>query len=112
MSVLEKYNAALDERAAKMREAAARAKEAGDERQHSICLMQASMLGDMLKMIGKVDHEGIRPDLLGDTVKLMEKQAEEARKRDDFDLEDRQKVKADTIRWAMDTLRGLEAEDE
>ena len=112
MSVLEKYNAALDGRAAQMREAAARAKEAGDERGHSICLMQASMLGDMLKAIGRVDHEGIRPGLLGDEVKLMEKQAEDARKRDDFDQEDRLRVKAATIRWAMDTLRGLEAEDE
>ena len=108
MSVLEKYNAALDERAAKMREAAARAKEAGDERQHSLCLMQAIMLGDLLKAMGKVDHEGIRPGLMEDTVGQMEKQAEDARKRDDFDLVDRQ---AATIRWALDTLRKLEAED-
>ena len=112
MNLIEKYNATLDERAEQFRLEAELAQSNGDERSRSMALMQQSMLGDMLKMIGKVDHEGIRPGLLGDTVKLMEKQAEEARKRDDFDLEDRQKVKADTIRWALDTLRGLEAEDE
>ena len=110
--ILERYTATLTAEAKRQTELAAEAAGKGDSRAQSIHLMKASMLGDMLKMIGKVDHEGIRPGLLGDTVKLMEKQAEEARKRDDFDLEDRQKVKADTIRWALDTLRGLEAEDE
>ncbi len=110
MTILERYNAALDERAALMRDEAAKAKRAGDERRHSLFLMQASMLGDMLKQQGKVEHNLIRPGIMQLEIDLMRRQAAGFEARGDFDAADQARVKADTIRWAQDTLRAREAE--
>ena len=64
MSILDRYYAALDQRAGEERAKAAQAKSRGDEREHSIHLMQSSMLGDMLRTLGRVQHEGARPGAL------------------------------------------------
>ncbi len=108
MTILERYNAALDERAAAMRAEAA--KQADDERRHSLFLMQASMLGDMLKQLGRAEHTRIRAGILQAEIDLMTGRAAGLESRGDFDAADQTRVKADTIRWALDTLRRLEAE--
>ena len=64
MSVLENYYVALDKRAQEERQKALAAKGQGDERAHSLHLMQESMLGDMLRQMGRVQHEGKRPNML------------------------------------------------
>ena len=64
LTVLEQYYAALDAEAHRMKEAATAEKNEGNERQRSICLMKASMLGDMLKALGRVEHEGKKPNAL------------------------------------------------
>lgn len=110
MTILERYNAALDERAAAMRAEAENAKKAGDERRRSLFLMQASMLGDMLKQLGRVEHNRIREGILQAEINLMTGQAASFEARGDFDAADQARVKADTIRWALDTLRAQEAE--
>ncbi|MBO4298109.1 MAG: hypothetical protein J5602_08410 [Clostridia bacterium] len=110
MTILERYNAALDERAAAMRAEAAAARQSGDERRHSLFLMQASMLGDMLKQLGKVEHNRIRAGILQSEIDFMTRQAASFEARGDFDAADQARVKADTIRWAQDALRRLEAE--
>ncbi len=55
---LEKYEKILDGWAAEENRKAEAAKSAGDERLKSICLMKASMLGDMLKVLGRVELSG------------------------------------------------------
>ena len=110
MTILEHYNAALDERAAGMRARAAKARADGDERALSIFLMQASMLGDMLRQLGRVEHTGARPGILQAEIGMMTRQADEFEKRGDYDSADRSRIKAGTVRWALDTLRRLEAE--
>lgn len=97
---LEKYEQTLDLWAKEEREKAAEAKRAGDERQHSICLMKASMLGDMLKVLGKVELSGRR----GTLEKIALQQAAEAerlKKIEDYDAAERSEIKAATIRRAM-----------
>lgn len=111
MSVLESYNSVLDAKAAEFREKAQAARVQGDERTHSICLMQASMLGDMLKQIGRVDHEAIRPGLLEKEAVFLEQNAERIRLTGDLDAAERESIKARTTRFALKELRRLEAEN-
>ena len=110
MTVLELYNAALDERAEQERSLARAA--SGDERAHSLHLMQASMLGDMLKVLGRVQHEGRRPDVLQKQIDTLSAEAERLRAQEDFDQADRTLVKMQTIAWAQETLKRLEQEHE
>lgn len=112
MKVLEKYNRMLDERSAEELEKAAEAAARGDERERSIHLMQSSMLGEMLKVIGRVEHEGKRPGMMQSQIDALMQEAEKHRLRDDFDEADRVMVKARTIAWAQETLKGLENANE
>ena len=108
MTVLEEYNLALDRRAGEERQMAAQARARGEERDHSIHLMCASMLGDMLKALGRVQHEGIRPNALGAQIEALNQEAERQKSLGDFDAVDRARVKAQTIEWAQDVLKALE----
>ena len=97
---LEKYEKTLALWADEEREKAAQAKKTGDERQHSICLMKASMLGDMLKVLGRVEMSGRK----GTLERLILQCGEEAAKqkaKDDFDAAERSEIKAETIRRAL-----------
>lgn len=108
MSILEKYNETLDLRAGEERERAAEAKAKGDERRHSVHLMQASMLGDMLKVLGKVQHEGARPGVLQAQIDSLKREEEKQKACGDYDNADRARVKAETIAWAQNVLAELE----
>ena len=108
MNILEQYNLALDRRAAEEREKAMLAKARDDEREHSMHLMQSSMLGDMLKVLGRVQHEGTRPDALERQIVALEKEAEKQQAQGDYDSADRTRIKAQTIAWAQNVLRELE----
>ena len=110
MNVLEKYNAALDARAEEFRVEAEHAKQRGDERDHSMALMQQSMLGDMLKALGRAEHES-RRGILQKQIDAAEQSALTHRQCGDFDAADRDAIKARTIRWAKELLERLEAED-
>lgn len=110
MNVLENYNEALDKRAAQERRMAAQAKSRGDEREHSMHLMQASMLGDMLKVMGRVSHDGSRPGMLSAQIAALQKEAEAQQAKGDYDAADRARVKANIIEWAKNTLENLENE--
>ncbi len=109
MDLFKRYDAALDARAAALREEAETAKAKADQRAQSIALMQASMLGDMLKTLGRVEHDR-RPGILQTVIDQAVQNAASSRARDDFDNAEREEIKARTIRWALETLRGLEAD--
>ena len=109
MNTLEAYYAALDARAEAFRAEAAQAEARGDERAHSLALMRASMLGDMLKVLGRVEHDG-RRGMLQAQIDRCEQQARQQAGRGDYDAADRERIKAETIRWARETLEKLEAE--
>jgi len=96
----EKYEKTLDLWAEEERAKAAEAKSAGDERQHSICLMKASMLGDMLKVLGKVEMAG-RKGTLERLAVQCGLEAEKLKGREDFDAAERSEIKAETIRRAL-----------
>ena len=104
MDVLERYYAALDARAAEFREEAAQAKARGDERGHSVALMQESMLEDMLKVLGRVERTE-RPGVLRAQIDRLEQRAGAAEGKEDFDAADRLSRQAQTIRWALETLK-------
>ena len=106
MTLYERYDAALDAQAAVLRDEAAVAKSQGDQRAQSIELMKASMLGDMLKTLGRVEHDR-RPGLLESLAAQARGRAQALRSRDDFDAAEREDIKADTILWALETLRKL-----
>ena len=109
--MLEHYEAALDAKAEEYRRAAAEAQGQGDEREHSLNLMRASMLGDMLKALGRAEHGGRR----GILKKLADEalaRAEAAAARDDSDTADRERIKAETILWARAQLEAAEARHE
>ena len=108
MTVFERYCAALDERTREERERAAQAKATGDEREQSIRLMKASMLGDMLKALGRAEHEGRKPHVLEDQIAALTAESEKLKAREDFDSADRAQSKAETIGWALAALRRLE----
>jgi len=105
MSVMEKYYCALDERSAQERSKAAEAKAANDERGHSIHLMQASMLGDMLKVLGKVEVNGVRPGILEKQIASLTAESERLKSMDDYDAAERALIKAETIRRAQNLLK-------
>lgn len=105
---LEKYEQALEARAAEEKAKAEKAKQAGDERQHSICLMKASMMGDMLKVLGRGEMSG-RKGTLEKLALQCEKEAEKLKEKEDFDAAERNEIKAETIRQA---LRLIENGDE
>ena len=111
MTILEQYNRALDAKAAEYRAKADSARLQGDERGRSICLMQASMLGDMLKQLGRVEHEGVRPGILQKEIDLMEENARRIRSAGDLDKAEREQIKGQTIRFAQSELRRLEGEN-
>lgn len=105
MSVLEQYNAALTAEAQRMTEAAQEAKNNGDERQHSVFLMKASMLGDMLKVLGRVEHTGKKPNALESLIDSFSAEAEKQRLLGDYDAMDRAEQKAITVQFALDALK-------
>ena len=111
MTVLEMYNGILDKRASEYRDSANSARLQGDERAHSLFLMQANMLGDMLKQLGRVEYERLRPGLLQAQIDTLEKNAERLKRAGDYDSAEREQIKAHTIRFAQDELRRLEAEN-
>lgn len=104
MSILERYNETLDAEARRMRDAAAEAKENGDERKQSIFLMKASMLGDMLKVLGRVEHEGKKPNALETLIESFSAEADRQRALGDYDASDRTEQKAITVQFALDAL--------
>ena len=109
MTVLDRYNEALAIRSEEEKRLAAEAKRVGDERLHSIHLMQASMLGDMLKVLGRVQHTGARPTILADNIAALTAQSEKEKSAGDYDSAERSLIKARTIAWARETLASLEA---
>jgi len=110
MDVLERYNCELDKLSSQQRDLALQAIERGDEREYTIHLMQASMMGDMLKVLGRVQHEGKRPGHVENILASLEKEEKAKTEEGDYDLADRAKVKAQTIRRAMELLERLEKE--
>lgn len=108
MCILEQYNAALDEAAKKETALAAEASACGNERMKSIHLMKASMLGDMLKVLGRVEHEGRKPKALETLIDSFSEESERQRKFGDYDAADRAEQKAITVQYALDRLRETE----
>ena len=100
---LEKYEKTLDTWADEERAKAAEAKKAGDERLNSIHLMKASMLGDMLKVLGKLELSG-RKGSLGKLALQQMAEAERLREKDDYDAAERSEIKAETIRRALSLI--------
>ncbi len=100
---LEKYEKTLDVWANEEREKAAEAKQAGDERLMSIHLMKASMLGDMLKVLGKVELSG----RTGTLEKIAAQQTAEAGRfkvQEDYDSAEKSEIKAATVRRALELI--------
>lgn len=104
MNGLEYYNNALNEAAQRERTLADKAKTQGDERAHSIHLMKASMMGDMLKVLGRVVYEGKRPNALINILNSLSDEADKAHAQGDYDTADRAEQKAMTVQFAIDTL--------
>ena len=111
MHILERYNAELDKLSEQERNLAAQAKERGDEREHSIHLMCASMLGEMLKVLGRNHHNRVRPNHIPDIIAHLEREEEQQKKSGDFDSADRTHIKVQTIRQALHILERLENEN-
>ena len=109
LNCIERYYKRLDEAAQQEKQQAAEAKARGEERAQSIHLMKASMLGDMLKALGRVVYEGKRPDALNNLVVSFGEEAEKARKSGDYDAADRAEQKAMTIQFAIDALEEAKA---
>ncbi len=110
MDAMEKYNAALDARAAKEKALAAQAKEKGDEREHALHLMQASMCGDMLKALGRAQHTNPASRVLQKVLDGAVAEQARMREKDDADSADRARIKAETIQWAISLLEDMERE--
>lgn len=111
MKILALYNEELDRLGAKHRDLALHAIESGDERKYTIHLMQAGMAGDMLRTLGRVQHEGARPGYIENILASLEKEEREQKQAGDYDMADRARVKAQTIRQAMTLLERLEKEN-
>ena len=105
---LEKYEQILDGWAAEENRKAEAAKAAGDERIQSICLMKASMLGDMLKVLGRVELSG-KTRTLERIACQQQAEAEKLKKQEDFDAAERAEIKAETIRRARKLIYEEEA---
>ena len=101
---LEQYEKTLDLWANEEREKAAEAKRTGDERMHSIYLMKASMMGDMLKALGRVEMSG-KKGTLAKLAAQCDAEAGRMREKEDFDAAERSAIKAETIRRAWDLLK-------
>ena len=112
MNVLEQYNLVLMEESQREATLAAEAAGKNDQRARSIHLMKASMLGDMLKVLGRVEHEGKRPNALETLVGSFSEEAERQRQRGDYDASDRAEQKAITVQFALDALREAERNGE
>lgn len=112
MSILEQYNARLAEESGRETELAAAAAKNGDVRMQSIHLMKASMLGDMLKVLGRVEHEGKRPNALETLIESFSAESEKQRRLGDYDASDRADQKAITVQFALDALREAERNGE
>ena len=97
---LEKYEMTLAAWSAEEKEKAMEAKQAGDERMHSIQMMKASMLGDMLKVLGKFEMTRGQKGLLQKEIDFMGREAERLKGVGDFDAAERAQIKAETIRRA------------
>lgn len=108
MNILERYYDALAEESKRETALAAEAVQKGDARTQSIHLMKASMLGDMLKVLGRVEHEGKRPNALETLIGSFSEKAERQRKLGDYDASDRAEQKAITVQFALDALREAE----
>ena len=100
---LETYIKQLDIWAEQEREQAALAKQAGNEREHSICLMKASMMGDMLKVLGRVELTQ-KNGILEKIARQNMDEAARLRALGDFDAAERSEIKAQTIRRAQALL--------
>ena len=105
---LEAYEKQLDMWAGEERQRAAQAKKAGDEREHSICLMKASMLGDMLKVLGKFEMTRGKKGLLKKEIVFLMREEERLKDIEDYDAAERSRIKADTIRRAWKLIYGEE----
>lgn len=105
---LEKYEKTLDIWSAEEKRNAEAAKASGDERQHSIHLMKASMLGDMLKVLGRVELSG-RNGMLEKVARQQQAEAEKLKEQEDFDAAERAEIKAATIRRAWKLIYEEEA---
>ncbi|MDO4741120.1 MAG: hypothetical protein Q4A66_10665 [Eubacteriales bacterium] len=110
MEILEKYYAELDRRSREQRDLALQSLEKGEEREYTIHLMQAGMMGDMLKVLGRVQHLRERPGHVEGILASLEKEEEKQNAAEDYDLADRARIKAQTIRQAMALLERLENE--
>lgn len=108
MNILEDYYSQLNCEAEKENAKAQQAASAGDEREKSVHLMKASMLGDMLKVLGRVEHEGRRPNALETLIESFGEEAERLHKLGDYDAADRAEQKATTVQFALDALRKAE----
>ena len=108
MNILEQYYLTLSKEAEKQKESAAAEAEKGDQRAQSICLMKASMLGDMLKVLGRVELEGKRPNALETLIDSFSKEADTLYRRGDYDGADRAEQKSITVQFALDALHEAE----
>ncbi|MBQ5992367.1 MAG: hypothetical protein IJL62_07455 [Clostridia bacterium] len=108
MNILERYNQTLKTEAERQRSLAASASEKGDARMQSIHLMKASMLGDMLSVLGRVEHEGKRPNALETLIESFSDEADRLYKSGDFDGADRAEQKSITVQFALDALKEAE----
>lgn len=98
------YESALHALAERARQAAQEAERAGDEREKSLQLMRASMLGNMLIALGKVDLDGRHVGVLADIRAQCERNEQKLRALGDEDAADRERVKAETIAIAEEAL--------
>lgn len=101
----EKYEQTLDAWAEAERAMAAQATEADDERMHSIHLMKASMMGDMLKALGRAELFG-KPGVLEKIAAQFEAESQKMSEKEDFDAAERALIKAQTVRRALACLKG------
>ena len=108
MNVLDQYNKALAIRAKEEHELAQQSLEKEDERMHSIHLMLESMCGDMLRELGKAQHHAPQAGVMRRMQERALQEEAQMKQRDDFDSADRARLKAETIAWAMNTLKELE----
>ncbi len=102
---LDLYMKTLDTWAIDARAKAEEARAAGDERMRSIHLMRSSMMGDMLKAMGRAEIEGGRIGFMEKIAVQMDENALRQHEREDFDEEERSRIKAQTIRQALALLR-------
>lgn len=111
MSILQMYNNALDKMQREYRTQALEALEKGNERAHSVAMMQYSMCGDMLHSVGQAIFEKTRTDFPQKLFDDLEKEKKFYLSKEDYDMADRASVKAQTLQCAMDILERLVKEN-